>query len=364
LHTRLEAARQGAVHWLLHSGIRPDSGPLAGAFRAWRDGVWGWAYSEVTGYGITLLCGLAREGVPGALEAAVVSGRWLLDQARTGAAFRCRLDDGAWLGHLCAFDNGMIVPALCHLHRMTGERRWLDAAVATADWLAARMDAEGALVPKHDLGADAAVPGDRWSSRTGPYQAKIALGWMQVASLAGRPDLVDAASRLCRRVARFQQPDGRFVTDEALGDTYLHAHCYAIEGLLGAVALGADPGLAAPAEAAIRWLATVRTPDGGVARRFDGRAPEPVEHSDSTAQVLRLLVLTGAHPGWVAPLTDRLLAFQCHEDDPTRRGGFRYALGGDAASFDNVTAHGTLFAVQALDLARRGASGFDWSLIV
>ena len=27
----------------------------------------------------------------------------------------------AWLGHLGAFDNGMIVPALCHLHRLTDE---------------------------------------------------------------------------------------------------------------------------------------------------------------------------------------------------------------------------------------------------
>lgn len=364
MRTRLEAARQGAVHWLLHSGIRPDRGPLAGAFRAWRDGTWGWAYSEVTGYGITLLCGLARRDMPGALDAAVGSGRWLLDQARVGPAFRCRMDDGAWLGHLCAFDNGMIVPALCHLHRLTGERAWLDAATATADWLAGRLDGDGGMIPKHDLATGAPVPGARWSSRVGPYQAKVALGLLQVAALAGRPDLADAAARLCRAAARFQRPDGRFVTDPALGDTYLHAHCYAIEGLMGAVALGADPLLAAPADAATRWLATLRTPAHGISRRFDGQAAEPVEHSDSTAQALRLLVLTGAHPDWIAPLAERLLAFQCDDDDPARRGGFRYALGGDAAAWDNVTAHGTMFAVQALDLVLDGPAAFDWSLLV
>ncbi len=364
MHTRLEAARHRAVHWLLNSGIRVPEGPQLGAFRAWRDGTWGWAYSEVTGYGVTLLCGLAQGGMPGALEAAVASGRWLLEQARLGPAFRCRFDDGAWLGHLCAFDNGVIVTGLCHLFRLTGERTWLDAAVDTADWLAGRMDADDALVPKHDLATGGPAPQTRWSSRSGPYQAKVALGLMQVATLAGRPDLAAAGERLCRRAARFQQPDGRFVTDAVLGDTYLHAHCYAIEGLLGAAALGAPAGTATPSEAAMRWLTRVRMPGGGVSRRFDGRAPEPVEHSDSTAQVLRLLLLTGAHPDWIAPLAERLLTFQCNDRDPTRYGGFRYALGGDAASFDNVTAHGTLFAVQALDLCLKGPTGFDWALLV
>jgi hypothetical protein len=352
------------VHWLLHSGIRVPDGPLAGAFRAWRDGTWGWAFSEVTGYGITLLCGLAREGMPGALDAAVASGRWLLDDARVGPAFRCRNSAGVWLGHLCAFDNGMIVLALCNLYRLTGDRLWLNAATSTADWLARRMDGDGALLPKHDLATDGPVPGTRWSSRPGPYQAKVALGLFQVATLAGRPDLATTARRLVRRAARFQQPDGRFVTDEVLGDTYLHAHCYTIEGLLGAGFLNGSPDLAMPAEAALRWLPTVRTPTGGVSRRFDGQAPEPVEHVDSTAQTLRLLRLTGRHPDWVAPLTERLLAFQCDEGDPARDGGFRYALGGDAASFENVTAHGTMFAVQALDLCLGDPATFDWTLLV
>lgn len=364
MQTRIQAARQRAVHWLIHSGIRVHDGPLAGAFRAWRDGTWGWAYSEVTGYGITLLCGLAREGIPGTRDAAIASGRWLVDQARVGPAFRCRKDDGAWLGHLCAFDNGMIVPALCNLYRLTADETWRDTALATAEWLVERMDGHDALIPKHDLATGSPVPATRWSSRPGPYQAKVALGLLQAAALADRPDLARAARRLCGRAARFQQSDGRFVTDAALGDTYLHAHCYAIEGMLGAACLDGNRDLAAPVESAVRWLATLRTPTGGVSRRFDGQAPEPVEHVDSTAQTLRLLRLTGQHPDWVAPLTRQLLAFQCDDGDPARDGGFRYALGGDAASFDNVTAHGTLFAVQALDLCLGDPATFDWTLLV
>ena len=363
---RLTEARANALEWLLNSGIRNASGPLAGAFNAWHDGTWGWAYSEVTGYGVTLLCGLhVRDACPGALDAALAGARWLTDNARVGPAYRCRYESGAgWLDHLCSFDNGMILNGFCNLHRATGDRAWLDAATATADWLLAEMAlASGGFVAKRDVeGRVPDLPG-RWSTRTAPYQAKIAQGLANLARSTGVARYADAAKALCRWAVEGCDGDGRFVTDPVAGDTYLHAHVYAAEGLLSAASMLGDPALAAPALPAARWLRTAINPSGGLSCRFDGHGPDAAEQSDSTAQALRLLLLTGAAPELVPGLAARLLEFQCRDADPRRHGGFRYGRTGDVLT-SNVTAHGTLFAVQAIDLCLRGPDGFDFALLV
>ena len=366
MKSSLEAARDAAIRWLLHSGVRNADGPLSGSFNAWHDRTWGWAYSEVTGYGITLLCDLhERDPALEKMTAAVSAGHWLLLQSRSGRACRCRhLPEAGWLDHLCAFDNGMILNALCHLFRATGDQMWLEAAVEIANWLTDTMSLpDGGLVAKR--GSNGGIPEtpERWSSRTGPYQAKVSLGLAHLARCTGNGAHALAAVSLCQWALRFQRPDGRFVTDVVLGDTYLHAHCYVVEGLLATAALTGSQELVAPAMAALEWMRSAETTDGGLSRRFNAGAFEAEEHADSTAQGLRLLALAGTCTDRIQVMASRFLELQCLDGDPSRHGGFRYGRRGTEFTH-NVTTHGTIFAIQVLDMCLRGTAGFDWASLV
>jgi hypothetical protein len=349
------------MDWLLDSGIQ-EGGEGGGAFFAQLGSAYGWRYSEVTGYGITLLCGAWRERRdPRALAAARRGANWLFSQARRGPAFACRREPGGeWVEHLCSFDNGMILTALVALHEATGEREPLDAAMDVARWLTHDVALPGGgLVPKTDLAHPGPVPPDRWSTRPGPYQAKVAIGLLRLARATCEAALADAARELCLAALRHQQPDGRFVTDTIVGDTYLHPHCYAVEGLAACAAALGDARLADAARRGAHWTRSILGPDGGLPCAFDGSAPADEQRSDSTAQALRLLLLLDG-PGPVTDrLLERLLAFQDAGPGPARRGGFRYSSSADGP-FAGLTTHGTMFAVQALMLAERGTGGFDW----
>lgn len=360
-------AVEDAVRWVLESGIQEVSGDDVGAFRSWEDpDDPGFPYSEVTGYGITALCGLeSRRDL--ALERAHLAGRWLVDRARRGRAYACRKVGGRFVAHGCSFDNGVILRGLCALSERTGDRTVLDAAGAVADWIVdAMQEPSGFLTPRMDLATGVPLPsGDRWSSRPGAYQARAAFALLHAARLmeghgSPRPAWVRAATRLCERVLGEQEPDGGFVTDGDGSGTYLHAHAYAVEGLAACGAALGREDLTDSACRGLRWACALVDDCGAVPARFHpDRGGDVEEHSDTTAQVLRLVLVLGG-PGPVADrLAARLMEFQCRDDDPRRRGGFRYARRG--AEFGrNVTTHGTLFAIQALGLYAGGVRDFEW----
>ncbi len=374
MHTEAAVLQQGrcadavrdAVRWLVQSGVQETVGPEAGAFWSWVDPVRPrFRYSEVTGYAVTLFCYLhRRDPASGSLGRARLAARWLMDRAREGDAIRCRLGPGGWVGHLCAFDNAQVVHAFCSLYELTQEEEYLAAARRTADWL---MDVAGigsaSCIPKFDPGTGSPVLGDRWSTQTGPFLAKAMLALLHLGRLCSGSRYLEAAEAVGEWVMGRQLPHGRFVTDHLTGDTYLHAHCYALEGL---ACLGTVTGRTSAMEAArlgLRWAYTTQNADGGLPARYDPHGSCSEEHSDSLAQTLRLeLWLHGPGPR-ADHLASRLTDFQCRGPSPDRLGGFLYRRNG--GEFDpNITTHGTIFAIQALDMYSRSCRGFAWSDLV
>ncbi|MCZ7581861.1 MAG: hypothetical protein M5R36_00220 [Deltaproteobacteria bacterium] len=85
------------------------------------------------------------------------------------------------------------------------------------------------------------------------------------------------------------------------GDAYLHANCYALEGLLGLEA--AQGGF--PMEDAAARLAEIQQGDGGLPRRFPANAE--VAAADATAQAARIWQIVDAQK--FTPSIDAALAF-------------------------------------------------------
>ena len=108
---------------------------MSGSFNAWYDAdveKHAFAYSEITGYGITSLLFLNNmQRDPILLERAITAGNWLVDSAldRKTGGIMCRLESGhdRFLQRVCTFDNGMCLNGLVNLFRATGDERYLNA---------------------------------------------------------------------------------------------------------------------------------------------------------------------------------------------------------------------------------------------
>ncbi len=227
-------------------------------------------------------------------------------------------------GRAYAFDLAVALAGLLHA-RAAG--RAVDAS-----WIEGGRDAlASAVASRRACTPDAPV---RWSTRWGPHLLKIAFALDAL-------ELPDALARLLDDALEAHER-GRFVTD-ADGSTYVHAHCYATEGLWF-LATHADRSLAALARTRLRpaldWLAEVQGSDGALPASYDG-APAGPGRTDATAQAIRLWAVTD--PARFGGAIERGLQFLSRHCGPD--GGLAY----DTTN-DDQTTWSAVFALQALQL--------------
>lgn len=162
--------------------------------------------------------------------------------------------DRRWLGRdgvRYAFDTGLALPFAADPHALAAE-------------LAEQLEAGAVCSPVSHP--------QRWSQRLGPHLLKIA------PELA-RAGQSEAAARLVERVLRTCWTGSRFAVHPG-GPTYVHGHCYALEGLVG---LGLRPDVV---RAGVDWLARQQRADGSLPAWVAGgelRWP-----ADAVAQAVRL----------------------------------------------------------------------------
>jgi hypothetical protein len=315
---RVGLDRDALVRWLVH-------GPIvrAGDVMSWDNPERpGFAYPEMSGLWLQLPAARASAAAAGVRARLIET---VHDDAvgRDGAAYL--FDEGAALAGLLASaprdGGGSPEPALASLHARIVR--------AIADGVAAR--------PQHAE--------TRWSTAFGPHLLKLVRplrAWSRrYADARSEPAI---ASLLERLLDRFDD-DGRAQTDPQGGRTYVHAWCYALEGLLG---------IAGSSHDSARTRALVRAGAGSLARiqRPDGALPswhdDDVLHGagDATAQAVRIWSCVDPHR--FARPRARALAWLATLATPS--GGLRYRDGSR-----DVNTWTTIFALQALDFVERGA---------
>ncbi len=142
---------------------------------------------------------------------------------------------------------------------------------------------------------------------------------------------------------------GRFRTAPNDARTYVHAHCYAVEGLLCLRARGVVDDTAT-IEACVAWLAEIQHKDGGIPSWHDGRNACGPCHADATAQAARIWCCVD-RDRWAGAIS-RALAWIEMYTVPT--GGVRYS---DASLDQNSWT--TMMSVQALRFAGGAAAPLD-----
>lgn len=186
----------------------------------------------------------------------------------------------------------------------------------------------------------------RWSASYGCHQLKTALAigayWDRTAD-ARCPLLI---KQLVHDLIPLGT-DGRFHIHAHSRATYLHAACYAVEGLLAAWRYGwAD--VEATVRASADWFASVQYPHGGLRAWHDGIHAYGEYRADVTAQAVRIWLCVDRIR--FASAIDRGLTFLAQLQAPS--GGIRYHPGGA-----DINTWSTIFTVQAMYWSAKEGDG-------
>lgn len=343
-----------AKEWLLNSGIQDLEGPERGGFNSWFDldsSRYSYVYPEITGYGITTL--LFLNGLFGGnfAERARLAAKWLEKKAlHPCGGVRTGKDENIY-----AFDNGMVLYGLVNLYKTGGDERHLEFAEKIASFLLNDMKkADGLFYAVYNPGTGKKEDsGRKWSSRSGSYHAKLALGFTDLYDATKDKVYKDTALTLCERCLTFQEPSGRFITSRIDNSTHLYPHAYSAEGLLYAgMYFGRDDFISA-SEKAVRWALESQCRDGSIPKMFDGERFIAYYRTDILAQILRLGIVLqamgrlGGYSHALRKLKNRLLTFQYLGDD-SQKGGFYYGFTLDGERKKHINSWCSMFALQAL----------------
>lgn len=380
----LTASINRARNWLLNSQIQDTdiSSPTYASFRAWYDTErenYSFAYSEVTGIAITAFLYLNQVGPDKVLiERAKSAADWLMESAfdNQNGGFRCRYycGENAFFPWLCSFDVSLCLNGLVNLYRYTSDKRYLTKSQDVADWLVNFIQKEdGAFYAKYHTGEERFIDSqERWSMQSGGYHAKNVLGLLNLWDITGNSIYEQSARRLCDWVLKLQEADGRFITNRSLGDTYMHPHCYSLEGLFYAGWALKEEVYLEGARKGAEWLLQAQLGNGGISRIYDGGTFSPDESVDSLSQTIRLWLLLSEYADLNYPHDNLVKAismlsyFQCKSKDLRANGGFYYGCTG-GQKVPNISTHATIFALQTLYLwhqKNEGNLNFDMRLLI
>jgi len=360
-----------AVQWLLNSGIQNSTG----AFSGWYDAEkreYPFIYGEMIGYGIqTFLYLYDREKEYEYLRRAERAADWLIKNmvyrgndllARGAFVWRYYLPNGPLSTLVYAFDNGICMSALVDLFQATYKEKYLNSAISTAEWLLDVMrNSDGSFKACYDFQAKTFGNG-RWSKLPGSYHAKLSIGLLKLYSVTKNEKLVKSVRELCDWVLKLQKEDGGFKTNKMSNDIYVHAHCYAVEGLLYASKMLSEKRFEEAALKGCEWLQKVQKSNGAISRWYYGQeGPSADENTEALAQTVRLWLLSSLNNSnrdlidnpllnRLQKAVNRLLDMQCLKArDKRANGGFFYAIL-EGKLVPHINCWSTLFSIQALQM--------------
>jgi len=327
--TVLERGVTGSVEWLQSAPVVRSDGRVISWVNPERPG---YPYPEIAGYLLSLL---SWEGSSTAETRDRIASGLAADMSVRGGVGRWGID--------YAFDAGMALTGLLRHEQIGGCLPEPAMADRLYDFVVRCVAARSAYVGESDTDPS------HWSVSYGCHLLKLTIpltAYEEARSLLGPSDWV-------RQLVADLVPlydEGRFRVNELSGETYTHAHCYAVEGLLTLDGRGLG-GFRPVIEGAADWLARVQLEDGGLPSRHDGDHALAGAHTDCTAQALRIWSLVDRQ-GY-SPQISRAAGF-LHEME--KGGAFRYR-----PDSDDMNTWATMFAVQAL---RWADGGGDWQWMV
>jgi hypothetical protein len=320
-----------------------------------------WIYSEL--------------GQVAALDAAKAASHWIIENIkRYGNLLPVGRKEvgsfnqkGALSNLIYAFDNGMIMIGLLNLHKLTKDLRFLNYAEAIAKAIIERFYEGSKLSAVVDRNFKSIVSNQdkelKWSMVPGAYHAKLALGLLELAELAGNDLYRNVSYSICNSLKTWQGSDGRFITNPDTAITYLHPHLYACEGLIFSGLRDCKRDYLTMGLNGLKWAIKIMLSNGGVLPT--STLDKNVDQSDCISQLLRLLILCRHDLVKEIDFREQTLVDKVIERLHLRLLDFYIPFGYDKGamkyqiSMESACSWCTMFSMQALGLWNRSRKGYE-----
>ncbi len=288
------------INWLLNSDIRIKKGEDQGALYGWKDltdSSYPFIYSEIVGYAITCFSWIYLEkSQDNALSAAQDSASWIRNNMKSDILITGKINKssrfelkGDISNQIYSFDNGMILSGLMNLYKIDRNSENLNTAIKIADTLIDKFFDGTKMTALLDSSFGHTDYGKgKWSTMSGSYHAKIAMGLMKLFKVTKKVVYKEVACSICDFALTMQDRDGRFRTNEDPSLTFLHPHLYSCEGLLYVGLELSDSRYIEASLKGLEWAMKLMEVNKGSLPRS---TKENVEQADCMAQLLRLLII-------------------------------------------------------------------------
>jgi len=363
-----------AIRWMLYSGIinnDPNNRETYGGVNAYYDiGAKGYpfVYTEITGYAVSLLIYLSKHfGENAFIEKAQASVNWLIDFMRYEGEDDNAMGSFSWAYDFrgkrkktYSFDCGICARALIDLYKITGDKRCLSQAQQTLSWLVKKMQNEdGSLKPSYDWSQKKSLSNPSiWYENPGCLHAKMAIPLALGSEVLNDPTFINSAKSLIQWALKLQRSSGRLIVNTHDKRTNVHAHCYALEGIIYLYNFlkEGDELLNSFIQGA-NWLLTAEK-NGRLNEWSDvGFLESNLQTTYVASQAIRIWLIAHRLTGdkQFMNAADRALTYvlstQCNADNSRIRGGFYEGYkktGPFTRRINQINSWATIFAIQAL----------------
>lgn len=249
---------QAALQWLKRASLAVNGRGISKGYDMLRSR-WFPAYPETTGYSVPTLINAARLlGEEEWRDFALRQAEFLLGQTDgEGGVYYWDREAGR-PPQPVVFDTGQVIFGWLAAYRDGGDRRFLEAAARSGDWLVRHQDATGSWKKYQHLGVTKVI------------DARVAWALLELQRHTGQPAQRETAIRHLDWVLTRQQADGWFqnCAFTPREDPFTHTIAYTAEGLFrSGELLGEERYLAAGKKTADRLLQLQR-PDGSLTGVF------------------------------------------------------------------------------------------------
>ncbi|MEZ4702999.1 MAG: hypothetical protein R2834_21885 [Rhodothermales bacterium] len=363
-------AHQRMIDWLIATPVR-NTDPGQKRFGSFNHGVHEKTgrvpgqYTEITGYGVSLLAHLYRwHQEDRYLQAAREAAGFLMRiQLPSGAFPHCPDPEGTCAeGEQYTFDTSMCTMGLMDLYRADPDPAYLDSARRAGEWLMSMQREDGAFLAKFIPKTGTPNTGNFFGDGS-CIHVKNAMALLKIADVTGEAAFDEAARRVCDYTLGLQASDGLFWAMPTKDFVFTHAHSYACEGFLSAGAYTGDDRYTQAALRGIRWLQQSQNADGSVYQVYADRrgvkhqvrrAVDAFKAADATSQTARLSWLAGA--GFETNYRRAISFIESQMWSP--QGGLYYTKGRFRTN-KMMFAWPAMFAIEAFEFPRNDVSPKD-----
>ncbi len=336
---------ENGLEWLIHSGIQcSEYSEASGGFFAWFDAEtrkYSFVYSEITGYALNLLLSIRpKTFIPGIDNAIKSATDYLIKKAfdhKFGATKWKYIPNKGWVDDFWSFDNIIVANSLINKFRIDGDQEALQVSKVILETIMKKFSFGDGVYARY-IPAENRFQNEniKWSTCFGPFHAKLSIPFLNMYDITQENKLLDFVHHQLNSIMKFQQSNGRFITDCVNSSTFLHPHLYALEGFLVAGLYLNDRSYLEVVRKGLDWISTLGLKNGGIACFYNNNECIPLDSPDINSQYMRCLCLFDFETAKkkIPKLKQRILSHQLeNKDDKKSFGGFRI---GDIWFYDQI----------------------------